>query len=141
MSATTEPTSPNSPTPKASTGTRVMFWAGCVISSLPVLLLTMSGVMKFVQPPMVLEGMDKLGIPVSVLIPIGVVEIGCVILYLIPQTSVLGAILLTGYLGGAIFAHVRANDAFLGPILFGILVWLGLFLRDARIRALIPIKR
>jgi hypothetical protein len=72
---------------------------------------------------------------------IGVVELTCAVLYLIPQTSVLGAILLTGYLGGATATHVRIHDAFIGPVVFGVIVWLGLYFRDARIRALMPFNR
>jgi hypothetical protein len=68
-------------------------------------------------------------------------ELTCTLLYVIPRTSVLGAILLTGYLGGATASHVRVGDSFIAPVVFGVLVWLGLFLRDARIRALIPLRK
>ena len=73
--------------------------------------------------------------------PLFFVELACVLLYVIPQTAVLGAILLTGYLGGAVATHVRAGEPFWFPIIFGILIWLGLVLRDARIRALVPLRR
>lgn len=115
-------------------------WTGRIMSTLPVLMLLMSATMKFAQPPAMTEGNAHLGWPMSVAIPLGIVELGCTLLYVIPQTSVLGAILLTGYLGGATAAHVRIGEAFFIPIVLGMMVWGGLFLRDPRIRALIPIK-
>jgi len=116
-----------------------MLWTGRVISVLPVLGLVMSGVMKITQPPEVLEGMSKFGFDTKLLIPLAIIELGATAIYLIPQTAVLGAVLLTGYLGGAIVTHVRAEDGGYGPALFmGVLVWLGLFLRDSRIRSLLP---
>jgi hypothetical protein len=72
---------------------------------------------------------------------IGILELSCVILYAIPQTAILGAVLLTGYLGGAIATHVRVHDNFISPAIGGILVWLGVYLRDPRVRALLPIRR
>ncbi len=120
---------------------KTMLWAGRVTSILPVLLLLMSGVMKLVKPPAVVEGFAKLGYPDRLALPLGIVELVCTVLYVIPQTSVLGAILLTGYLGGATATHVRLGDPFVGPIIFGVFVWLGLYLRDARLRVLIPLNR
>ena len=127
-------------TPVAS-GSKAMLWTGRVISALPVLGLLMSGVMKFTNSPQLTEGMAKLGWPANLAIPLGITELACTILYIIPQTSVLGAILLTGYLGGATATHVRIGDNFVAPIIMGVLVWLGLFLRDARLRALLPLRR
>jgi hypothetical protein len=115
-------------------------WAGYVLSALPVLMLLMSAVMKFAQPPPVKEGFARLGVPEHLALGLGILELGCVIIYLIPQTAVLGAILLTGYLGGAVFTHLRVGDPFLGPVSFGVLIWGGLFLRDPRLRALIPLR-
>ena len=115
-----------------------MLWTGRVISALPVLGLVMSAVMKVTQPPEVTEGMAKFGYGTELLIPLAIVEATCTILYVIPQTSVLGAILLTAYLGGATATHVRVNDPFMAPIIMGVLVWLGLFLRDSRVRSLAP---
>lgn len=115
--------------------------AGCIVSALPVLVLLFSATMKFVKPPAVVEGFGKFGYPAHLITVLGIVEVGCTIVYLIPRTSVLGAILLTGYLGGATATHVRIGDpAFVAPVVFGMLVWLGLFLRDGRIRALIPLR-
>ena len=101
----------------------------------------MSAVMKLAKPPMVVQGFVDLGWPEKVALALGIVELGSTILYLIPRTAVLGAILLTGYLGGAIATHVRIEEAFMTPVVLGILVWLGLFLRDPRVRALIPLVR
>ncbi|MCA9417828.1 MAG: DoxX family protein [Candidatus Omnitrophica bacterium] len=116
------------------------FWGGWVLSILPVLMLLMSATMKFLQPPEAVEGFEHLGYPLSVSIPLGVVELGCAIVYLIPQTSVLGAILLTGYLGGATASHVRVEEAFYIPIALGVMIWLGLYLRDPRLRRLVPLR-
>jgi len=116
-------------------------WAGYVMSALPVLMLLFSAAMKFAKPPPVVEGLKHLGLPESIVFGLGVLEVSCTLLYVIPRTSVLGAILLTGYLGGAILAHLRVGDAFIGPVIFGVLIWGGLFLRDPRLRALIPFRR
>ncbi len=118
-----------------------MRWAGYLLSAFPVLMLLMSAVMKITKNAMVMEGMPQMGYPVALAVPIGVVELLCTVLYLIPRTSVLGAVLLTGYLGGATATHVRIEEAFIGPVVFGILLWGGLYLRDARIRALIPFRK
>ena len=118
-----------------------MLWAGRIMSALPVLVLLMSASMKFLKPPPVVEGFTHLGLPESLPLGLGILEIACTVVYLIPQTSVLGAILLTGYLGGATLAHLRVGDAFFAPIILGVLVWGGLFLRDPPLRALIPLRR
>jgi len=118
-----------------------MLWAGYIVSALPVLMLTMSAVMKFVKPAPVVEGFAHLGWPENLALALGILELVCTILYVIPQTAVLGAILLTGYLGGATATHVRIGDPFFMPIVLGVLVWLGVYLRDGRLRALIPLRR
>jgi hypothetical protein len=117
--------------------------AGRIISLLVALFFLLDGVMKLFKPAFVVEATTKLGYTESAIIPLGVVLIICTVVYLIPATSVLGAILLTGYLGGAVATHVRAYEgAFpvIFAVLFGILVWLGLYLRDVRLRALVPLK-
>ena len=100
--------------------------------------------MKLVKPEPVVKATVELGYPESVIMTIGIVLLVCVILYVIPRTSVLGAILLTGYLGGAIATHVRVGNPLFSHILFpvylAVLVWGGLFLRDPRLRALIPLR-
>ena len=117
------------------------YWTGWVLGIVPCLLLVFSAVMKLLRPPAVIEGFVKLGYAAQLAVPIGIVELSCTILYLIPRTAVLGAILLTGYLGGAIATHVRAGEAFIPAAIPGVLLWLGLFLRDPRVRALIPLRR
>ena len=114
-------------------------WAGRIISGLPALFLLVDGAMKLVKPAVVIEATVRLGYSESAIIPIGVVLIICTILYLIPKTSVLGAILLTGYLGGAVATHVRAPEGvfpIVFPVIFGVLLWLGLYLRNSKLRAL-----
>jgi uncharacterized membrane protein YphA (DoxX/SURF4 family) len=116
-------------------------WAGRIISALPVLLLLFSGVMKLMKPPSVLQGFAGYGYPESLLVIIGLLEISCTVIYAIPRTSILGAILLTGYLGGATATNVRVgNPAFIMTVILGVLAWVGLFLRDDRLRALIPLR-
>ncbi|HKU76765.1 MAG TPA: DoxX family protein [Pyrinomonadaceae bacterium] len=118
-------------------------WIGRIVSGLPALFLLVDGAMKLVKPAVVVEATTKLGYSESAIIPIGIVLIVCTILYLIPTTAVLGAILLTGYLGGAVATHVRAAEGvfpIVFPIIFGALLWLGLYLNDTRLRALIPLR-
>jgi DoxX-like family len=114
------------------------------MSALPVLFLLMDGVMKLVKPEPVLRATVQLGYPESVIFGLGIVLLVCVVLYVIPRTAVLGAILLTGYLGGAVATHVRVGDPLFSHILFpvyvAILVWGGLYLREERLRALIPLR-
>jgi hypothetical protein len=118
-----------------------MLWAGRLMSALPVLLLLFSGVMKLIKPVSVVEGFVRLGYPESLALDIGVVELGCAIVYVIPRSAILGAILLTGYLGGATATHVRIGEPFFIPIVLGVLVWGGLYLRDERLRALLPLRQ
>lgn len=133
----TTPTN-STPTPTVSTAAR---WTGRVLSYLPCLLLVFSGVMKFSSSPDLAKGMDALGIPLALAPKLGVLELVCTALYLIPRTSMLGAILLTGYLGGATAIHVRVGDPFIMTVLLGVALWGGLFLREPRLRALIPLRR
>ena len=117
---------------------RWMPWTGYVVSAIPVVMLLFSGVLKFVKDPVV-EEFNRLGYGENLILVIGVLEISCTVIYLIPRTSVLGAILLTGYLGGATATHVRIGDpSFFAPVVVGVLVWLGLYLRDSRLRVLVP---
>jgi hypothetical protein len=122
-----------------------MLWTGRIFSGLPTLFLLADSVGKFVRPAPVVEGTVRLGYPESVILPLGIVLLACTLLYVIPYTSVLGAILLTGYLGGAVATHVRVGDPLLSHILFptylGLLIWGGLFLREDRLRSLIPLRR
>lgn len=119
----------------------VQLWAGRVVSALPVLGLTMSAVMKLTRnPEMVGMFTGKYGYPEASLTVLAILEIACTVIYVVPKTSVLGAVLLTGYLGGAIATHVRVSDPFIAPLVLGVLVWVGLYLRDLRVRALLPLR-
>ena len=118
-----------------------MLWAGWAVSALPALFLVVDGVMKLIKPAVVVEATVQLGYPESVILGLGIVLLVCTILYLIPRTSVLGAILLTGYLGGAVATHVRVEGGpfpVFFPDIIGVLLWGGLFLRDGQLRDLIP---
>lgn len=125
------------PPPKSES--KKMLWAGRVLTILPALMLLFSAVAKLMKTPVAQE-FDRLGYPAGTILGIGILELVCTILYLVPRTSVFGALLLTGYLGGATATHVRIGDPFVPPILGGMLIWLGLFLRDARLRALLPLR-
>lgn len=117
-----------------------LMWVGRVISSLIALLLTMSAAMKLVGGSAVMEGFMRMGIPESLRVPLGLLEFSCVLIYLIPATSITGAILLTGYVGGTIVIHWRIGEPVFMQITLGILVWLGLYLREQRLKALIPLR-
>jgi hypothetical protein len=115
--------------------------AGWIIGGLPAALLLFSAVMKLAKPPSMVEGFAKFGYPERLLLPIGIAELCCAVIYLIPRTAVLGAILVTGYFGGAIATSVRVGDpTWIMPALCGVLIWLGLYLRDRRLRALAPLR-
>ena len=114
-------------------------WTGYVLTTLPVLMLIMSGVMKIMQSAEVVKGFAAW--PPGSAVAIGVVELVCTAIYLVPRTAVLGAILLTGYLGGATAVSVQMGASFVLPVVFGVFVWGGLYLRDPRLRALIPLLR
>jgi len=116
-------------------------WVGRALSILMALVFVPSALMKFIGGTEVVQGMAHLGLSESLMIPLGILEISCVVVYLIPATSVLGAILLTGYIGGAICTHWRVGDAFFLQALIGLVVWLGLYLREDRLKALIPLRR
>jgi hypothetical protein len=120
-------------------------WAGYIVSALPALFLLMDAVGKLIRPAPVIEGTVALGYQESVILPLGIVLLVCTLLYILPHTAVLGAILLTGYLGGAVATHVRIENPLfthtLFPVYLGIMLWLGLYLRDRRLRDLLPIRR
>jgi DoxX-like protein len=117
-----------------------MLWTGRVLSALPILLMAGGGIAALIHPAMMTEGLSKYGYPPEAGRPIVIAEIACALVYAIPQTSILGAILLTGYLGGATATHVHAGEPFIFPIIFGIIVWLGVFFREPRLRALVPFR-
>jgi hypothetical protein len=128
---------------KAVPVSKTMLWTGTILSLLPSLFLLLDGSMKLWKPAFVVEATTGLGYPESSIVGLGIVVLACTVLYLIPRTAVLGAILLTGYLGGAVASHYRAGDGWfkvLFPAFFGALLWGGLVLRDARLRALLPLR-
>jgi len=126
---------------KPAPASKALFWIGWVLTVLPVPLMVMSAVMKFVKPAEVVEGFTHRGWPESLALALGILELTCTVLYVIPRTAVLGAILFTGYMGGAIATHVRIGEPFYMQALLGVVVWVGLYLRDARIQALLPLRR
>ena len=127
---------------QSSSVSKGALWTGRVLSAIPVLMMGMSAAMKFARAPQVIQGMTRFGYPERTIVPIGILEISCVIVYLIPQTSVIGAILIAGYLGGATATMARLGDpGFFLPALLGVLAWLGLWLREPRLHALTPIRK
>ena len=112
-------------------------WAGRFLSGCAALFLLVDGGMKLFKPPVVVESTLQLGYPESAIVGIGITLLACTILYLIPRTAILGAVLLTGYLGGAVATHVRVRGPWFNivfPVIFGCLVWGGLYLRDRRLQ-------
>jgi hypothetical protein len=116
-------------------------WAGRVATVLATLPFVPSAIMKLTSNPKVVEGMNHLGLPEYLIIPLGILETLCVVVYLIPMTSVLGSILLTGYIGGAILTHLRVGESVLMQIAIGLLIWLGPYLREPRLRELLPLRK
>lgn len=125
-------------TPTVSKGMR---WTGYVLSALPVLMLLFSASGKFLKPEGIEVNIEPLGWKMEQMAALGIVELACVILYLIPQTAVFGAILLTAYLGGATATHARIGDPFFIPIIVAGVMWLGLYLREPRLWPLVPIRK
>jgi DoxX-like family len=117
-------------------------WTGRVMSALPVLLILFGSVVKLMKTTAAIEGFAHAGLPAKLIIPVGVIELICVVVYVIPRTAVLGAILMTGLLGGATLTGLRIGDPSVPiPVILGMLAWGGLFMRDVRLRALIPLRR
>jgi len=122
---------------------KAALWTGRILTTLGALFLLFDGAMKLVKPAPVVEATVRLGFSEDVILGLGIVLLACTVLYLVPRTSVLGAILLTGYLGGAVATHVRVWEGWfpvLFPVIFGAVLWGGLYLRDARLRALVPLR-
>ncbi|HEY1732785.1 MAG TPA: DoxX family protein [Terriglobales bacterium] len=121
-----------------------MLWVGRAISGVITLLLLLDAAMKVMRVAPVVEGTVKAGYPANSVLPIGIILLVCLVCYAIPRTAVLGAILLTGYLGGAVATNLRISSPLLTytlvPVYVGVLVWAGLFLREERLRALIPLR-
>lgn len=120
-----------------------MLWTGWVMSAVPALFLLVDGAMKLVPPEVVVKATAELGYAEAVILPLGIVLLASTFLYLVPRTAVLGAILLAGYLGGAVATHVRVGHGpfeILFPVAIGALLWGGLALRDRRLRDLLPLR-
>jgi hypothetical protein len=124
---------------------RGTLWTARVLSGIAVLFMLFDGTIHLMTIPPVVDAFNQLGYPINLAVPIAIFELVCVILYLVPQTSVFGAVLLTGYLGGAVAANLRIGTPLLSNVLFpvyiGILAWGGLFLRDTRLRELFPLRK
>lgn len=114
--------------------------AGWILTILPCLMLTFSGAMKFSGSPELAKGFEHMGVPLTHAVGLGILELACVAIYLFPRTAVLGAILLTGYLGGAMQTHLRIGEPPVAHVFLGIAIWGGIFLRDPRLRKLIPLR-
>jgi hypothetical protein len=123
-----------------ATPSKAALWTGRVLSALIVAMLGMSGVMKLMGGEQLTEGFEHLGWPIKVAVTLGIVELTCTLIYAIPQTAILGAVLLTGYIGGAIATHVRIGEPWITQSILGIVVWLALYLREPRLRKLLPLR-
>jgi DoxX-like family len=131
------------PRAKASQISPKILWTGRIISALAALFLLFDGVLKLFRTSDVVEITVQLGYPESIIVSLGTLLIASTIIYVIPRTTCLGAILLTGYLGGAVATHVRAGGplfSILFPIILGVLIWGGFYLRDKRLRAIITLR-
>jgi hypothetical protein len=125
-----------------SGNSKLLVRIGWGLTAFSALALTASASMKIIREANNIEYIvNKYGYPAEILVPLGVLELTVTLIYLWPSTSMLGAILLTGYLGGAVATHVRTSEVFFTPLILGILVWAGLFLRDARLKDLLPLRK
>jgi len=121
-----------------------MLWTGRILSGLMALLFVFDGVGHLMKPPPVVEAFARLGYPLSASVGIGILALVCTAIYVTPRTSIFGAILMTGYLGGAVSTHVRAGSTLfetIFPVILGALMWAGIYVRDAQLRKLIPLRR
>ena len=120
-------------------------WTGRVLSTVAILFMLFDTVIHAMRGPQVVQGFAQLGFPLSIAIPLSTIEFIGIVLYVFPRTSALGAILLTGYLGGAVAAQVRIGAPLLGfvlaPVYVALFLWVGLYLRDERVRAVVPVRR
>ena len=118
-----------------------MRWAGIIFTGLAGLVFLMAAAFPFINPAAAAQGNAHMGYPASSGLLISILAAGCAILYIIPRTSVLGAVLLTGYLGGATASHIRIGEPPIAPLVVAAFVWLGIYLREPRLRALLPIRK
>jgi hypothetical protein len=128
--------------PSTPAVSKPVLWISRIMSALPVLLVLFGSVVKIMKTPAVIEGFARSGVPEKLIVPVGMIELTCVVVYLIPRTAVLGAILMTGLLGGAAITNLRISDpTYPLPVILGMLAWGGLYLRDIRLRQLIPLRK
>jgi uncharacterized membrane protein (UPF0182 family) len=119
-------------------------WTGRIITGLTIVFLLFDSIAKLMRAAPVLEASARLGIPQNLAVGIGTILLLCVVVYAIPRTAVLGAILLTGYLGGAVFTQLRAGGPLfdtLFPVIFGMLIWVAIYLRDSRLGVVLPFRK
>jgi DoxX-like family len=130
--------------PERASTSRGSLWVGRILSGLAVLFLLFDAAIKVLKMPFAVDATVQLGYPDSMVLTIGIIELICTLLYMIPSTSVLGAVLLTGYLGGAVATHLRHGDPLFSHVLFptyvGALLWAGLLLREPRLRGIFPLR-
>ena len=128
---------------RQKSGTRWMVWVGRVLSLWPAFVIVSSATWKLTRNPWYVREFGRIGWPESALTGLALLQLGCLVLYLIPPTAVLGAVLLTGYLGGAIAAYVRMGEPYpvLVPLSTSLIAWAGIYLREERLRALLPLRR
>lgn len=131
-------------TVQASSTSGKSIWAGRIITGLIAAFLVFDAVIHLLKPAPVVEAFAKLGFPIRFAVPLGIIELVCVLMYVIPRTSILGAMFLTGYLGGAIAIQLPTGNSFFGEILFpvyiAVFLWGGIYLRDEKLRALVPLR-
>jgi DoxX-like protein len=131
-----------SPAIQLASPSKAALWTGRVMSALPVLMILFGSVVKLMRLPSVVEAFTRIGMPERLILPVGTIELLCCVIYVIPQTAVLGAILMTGLLGGATITGLRIGDpSYPLPVILGMLAWGGLFMRDPRLRELIPMRK
>ncbi|KPV53167.1 hypothetical protein SE17_11205 [Kouleothrix aurantiaca] len=131
-------------TARTTTSSKAMSWAGYALSGFAIAFLLFDSIIKVVQAAPAVESNVQLGYPAGIVVALGLAELVCLAVYVFPRTAVLGAVLLTGWFGGAMATHVRAGSptfSVIFPILVGLMVWGGLFLRDARLREIFPFRR
>jgi hypothetical protein len=139
-----QPAAMEMPSNKVNTQSKGQLWTAWVLSGLTVLFMLFDAVGKFVMPQQVVQAFARLGLPTSLGVGIGVLLFVSTIIYAIPRTAVLGAVLLTGYLGGAVAIQMRAASSTFEtvfPVLFGVIAWAGVYLRDCKLRAVFPVRR
>jgi uncharacterized membrane protein (UPF0182 family) len=126
---------------QVAAGSRTRVWVGRVLSGIPAALVLFGAVLKIIKSQAVIEGMSQHGIAESLIVLIGIIELICAVVYLIPSTAVLGAVLMTALMGGATFTNVRVGDpTYVMTIILGVMVWAGLYFREPRLRELIPLR-